>query len=194
MRGHDEEPDGRLPELDELYREREPPPGLEDRVVRGLRADGSIGGRRAWSTRRPIAQAAAALLVFAAGIWVGRAGNAATATDGPMSSSAEADARYMLLLWEDETFAPSDAPEEVAAAYGAWAGTLAEQGVPIDGDELGLERALLGAATVRSNAGATVGGFFTVGAASLEDVRRLVEGHPHLANGGAIEIAPIVVR
>lgn len=194
MRGHDEDADARLPGLDGLYADREPPPGLEDRMVEGLRKHGLVGTQRAWNPPGAMWHAAAALVVFAAGVWVGTTRRVATTPEQPLAAAAEGGPRYMLLLWEDERFDPPEDPGAVAAAYRAWAGALAERGVPVTGDELGVERALLGPSTVRPSDGATIGGYFTLGAASLEEARRLVEGHPHLVNGGAIEIAPIVER
>lgn len=202
MRGTDDEGAGRaVPELEGLYADRPLPPELEERVVGGLVDEGLIAspsrGRRPprwWRTA--ILQTAAALVLFAGGVWAGGvwAGAAGTAEPPPEGGLAEPGPAFMLLLWEGEGWNPPDDPEAVAAAYASWAGSLARAGVPISGDELGLERTVIGAAAARASEGAMIGGYFIVGAESAEQARALVEGHPHLANGGAIEIAPIVER
>jgi hypothetical protein len=224
MHDNDDQPAGSpVPRLDRLYADRELPPALERRVLDGLRSSGLIGTRHGESAdagapvandpsrdgRQPSRRAwrvaglrsAAALVVFAAGWWVG-ATREETQTVAPTATSVAPDAtgvaaeqQFMLLLWEGRGFATGIDPAAAAAEYAAWAGSVARSGVRISGDELGTERAVVGSASAGPSAdGARVGGYFLVEVANIEEARGLLAGHPHLANGGAIEIAPIVTR
>jgi len=189
MHGNEEGRDAQaVPGLEKLYAGRRAPPAVEQRILGDfVTSMGASGGGRS-SSRRVLLHMAAALVIFAVGWWSG----ASAAEEG---TDPAGGSRFMLLLWEGESSAgPLDA-EATAAAYGAWAGSLARSGVSIMGEELGSERATVGGESSVPPVGTMrVGGFFVVGAPSLEAARDLVDGHPHLANGGAIEIAPIVDR
>jgi hypothetical protein len=110
------------------------------------------------------------------------------------ATGVAAGQQFMLLLWEGRGFATGIDPAAAAAEYAAWAGSVARSGVMISGGELGTERAVVGSASGPSAGGARLGGYFLVEVANIEQARGLLDGHPHLANGGAIEIAPIVTR
>lgn len=188
MHGNEEGRDAQpVPGLEKLYAARHAPPTLDQRILDDFLASRETSHAGRSPSRGVLLQVAAALVIFTVGWWSGASGS--EDIDSPGGS------RFMLLLWEGESSSdPLDA-EATAAAYGAWAGSLAQSGVSIMGEELGMERARVGAESSMPPVGATrVGGYFVVDAPSLEAARHLVEGHPHIASGGAIEIAPIVDR
>lgn len=199
-----DERDGALEGLDDLYADREPPPGLEDRVAAsfarsrpGSRAPTRGGG--ATSAVRWL-QLAAGLTLLLGGYGAGRlasasgevsaVGTGASASGG--AGAAAASPGYLFLLWEDERFARQAPPGGFAAEYAAWARAVAEGGVGISGHELGPDRAVVGgprSAGDLAGAGGTVSGYFVVQVDDLAAARRLAEGHPHVGHGGWIEVA-----
>jgi hypothetical protein len=177
--------DDRL-DLSRLYTSRRVPPDLEDRVVHDLSASGLIRpsgrGWMTWSSR-----IAAALVLFVAGWAVGQR---------PTTATPAAEDRFMLLLWEGPDFGAGAPAGSLAAEYGAWAASLAGEGITISGSELGSTRLLLsptGARTFPEDR-LELGGYFILGSESVDDARRLAQDHPHLGYGGWIEIAPLVTR
>jgi hypothetical protein len=178
-------------DLRSLYADRSPPDTLEERVVRSLASQGLLRaraqGRRRLGAARAVLGVAAGVLLFAAGWGLGR-GAAAPELDptGP---------GFMLLLWEGPAYAPAQDGDAVAAAYAAWATSVAERGVPISGDELGGERTLLAPAGIEPDSPRelTLGGYFLVGG-TAESVTSLARDHPHLANGGWVEVVPLAGR
>lgn len=194
---------GPVPDLEALYSDRKPPLELEERVIEEYRSvveDGwrfgpGHAGRRprsdagSWTTR---ARVAAAIVVFAAG-W--GAGTLVSSRGEPAPEASESGTpSYMMLLWEGESFAPGDDPAAVAEAYAAWARSVARSGISVSGEELGSDRAIVGGGAGRITGSDRIGGFFLLGAAGLDEARTLAEGHPHVAAGGVIEIAPVVRR
>lgn len=200
MSKNDETSVGPVPDLERLYSGREPPAALEERVVGEFRRSSGIGARppdRRWAPRRALLRAAAAAVLFMAGWAVGSWGLGDPVAE-PGGWPTDAGAGFMLLLWEGEGFDASGA-EATAAEYAVWAGSVAGQGLAISGEELGAPRTIVGdlGGAIEGPArlgSARLGGYFLVGAGSADEVRSLVRGHPHLARGGAIEIAPIVRR
>lgn len=195
MRESDEARAGRIPDLERLYSGRKPSVELEERVVEDFRRSTGSGPRRRgprFGPRGATLQAAAAVVVFMTG-WAAGASvsdGAGTAPVGP----ADAGPGVMLLLWEGGGFDASGDAEATAAEYAAWARSVAGTGVAISGEELGAGRTIVGDPGAVPGGSARLGGYFLLGTGSLEEARRLVQDHPHLARGGAIEIATIVRR
>lgn len=202
-----DEREGALPGFDGLYADREPPPGLEDRVVasyvrarprsRGTRRRGGPTVAARWL------QLAAGLTLLLGGYGAGRlaAGGGDVASIGTSVSrgpgvSDTAPPGFLLLLWEDERFTRQAPPEGFAEEYAAWARAVAGRGVGISGYELGPDRAVVGRSPSGVDADVvgvppegTVSGYFVVQVDDLAAARRLAEGHPHVAHGGWIEVA-----
>lgn len=152
-----------------------PPDAVRARVVEGLRREGLLPSRR--RAARPWLQAAAALLLFAAG-WMAGAGNGPDAPSPP---------RYMLLLF-GETSTPADLGARVAE-YGAWARASRDRGTEMTGERLEAAAVAVGGP---SPAGLdALGGYFIVEAPSMDAARALAEGHPHVRYGGTIVIRPL---
>jgi len=179
-----------------LYMNRVPRGGLEDEVVNALKVHGSIRQAR---TRGPVyvwgLRAAAAVVLFFAG-W-----SSATVAGGvPVADLVSpGGGQYMLLLWEGPEFRPD---ESLAVEYGAWGQAVAESGVALSGDELGLRDGMFGPDDLRSGESAAgpgpsneyrLGGYFMVDADEAE-ATRLARGHPHLKYGGWVEVVPVVRR
>ena len=183
--------DGPVPGLGDLYADRDPPKEWEDAVVQRLHAEALLGGRRA--TRRGVAggwaRAAAVLVLVGAGYLLGRVTPEAPGPDRVVG----ADSTFMLLLWEDDGFAPGASPAEVATEYVAWAQEAGRSGALVDGDELSPARVVVGATPESSIAPGLMGGYFLV-QGTMEEALRLAEGHPHVGYGGWIEVAPVVQR
>ena len=159
----------------------EPPASLENATVERLRARGWIGGRNSrgilW-----LAAAAAAIGLFAAGLYLGSRRPEAPATVVP---------RYVLFLY--------DAPDEAALSpaemgqrvdeYRNWARAVREGGADIQGEKLGSEARRLGPGA--GAAGGTLGGYFVVSARDEEAALAIARSCPHLKHGGTIEVRPI---
>lgn len=152
-----------------------PPDAVRARVVEGLRRDGVLRpGRR---STRPWLQAAAALMLFAAG-WIASSVAVPDASRHP---------RFMLLLL-GETSAPGDMAARVAE-YGAWARAARGRGIATTGERLEAAGVSVGAP---APAGLdALGGFFIVDAPSMDAARALAEGHPHVRHGGTIVVRPL---
>jgi len=122
--------------LNELGDVGAPPPELAGRVVDALRQEGLVHAR----PRRRLAAAAGWLLIFAAGLGIGRYVMPAPTAPVPVAVPAAASDRYLLLLME-----PIDAERDPAidaartAEYGQWAGTLAAVGRLETGEKLAPE-------------------------------------------------------
>lgn len=173
-----------------LESEAVPPPLLKARVRESLRSRGLLrrGPRSAW---RAAFAAAAAVVVFVAGMVAGRR------ADGPVPHGAGA---YLLLLYQDADFHPSRSEDELVAEYGAWAGRLGAEGKLVSGEKLDSAARLLeapggttvvSAVDVGSSAGA-VAGFFIVRAASYDEAVEIARTCPHLRHGGRIAVRAIV--
>jgi hypothetical protein len=180
----------------ERWREATPSPALEQRIVGALRADGAIA---APARRRTAALAAAAMLIFAAGVAAGRALPRETplpATEqrvgierGPAAPGLR---RFMLLL----TAAPAvDAGEEAARVkeYGAWAAGLTTRGALATGEKLGDGGATLTpAGTVTDEPPPDdLQGFFIIVAADLAQAVAVARTCPHLRHGGRVRVRAI---
>ena len=201
-----------VPGLSELYEDAEAPLELEGRVVEGLLAEGllvagtstadssgiSQGGPQSVTTathasattraQRPWLRAAASVLLFAVG-W-GARGAFAPAPDPPLVRGGE---DYMLLVYGEPEGAAGMDPSAVAAEYEAWGQRLAEAGVGVTGNELAVERTPLGSPTLPPGT-VPLTGYFLLSVSDGQDIDALIEDHPHLRYGGAMEVAPILRR
>jgi len=177
----------------------EPPGELRESTRAELRERGLIGAR-AGSSRRaafawPAVAAAAAALAFVLGLGLGRRPEAPPAP-------APTGELYMLLLYEDAAYRMPATPEDHRARvreYGDWARATAGSGRYVDGNELapdgrwfrtgpdGLEVAAPATDLERG----TLGGYFVIGARSLDDALEVTRGCPHLRHGGTVEIRKI---
>ena len=183
-------------ELDGLYPEARLPADLEDQVVWALRARGDLGasgaghagqkgaGRSGWP---PWMQIAAALVLFAGG-WTASSLRSPAAEVRPTG--------FMLLLWEGAGFAEGRPSAEIAAEYGAWMQGASASSESITGRALSPRRTV-----VRTPADATspasadephIGGYFMVQVETEAQAVELAQSHPHLTNGGWIEVVQLV--
>jgi hypothetical protein len=188
---------GGLHDLEGLYAGREPPPELEARVVADFRS--VMSGRLRHRTRSwtPWIRAAAAVAVFLAGWGTGTLTSRVrdpVPAGSPSHSTSYERPSYVMLLWEGESFEPGDDPAAVADAYAGWARSVTRAGIAVSGEELGSDRAIVGAEAGPPTGAGRIGGFFLLDATTMDEARRLAEGHPHVAAGGVIEIAPVIRR
>jgi hypothetical protein len=144
--------------LRSLEPEARPPAQLRTRVIRTLRARALLAPRR----RRLAAAAAAAvvLVAVAATLLLVRPGGRADGT------------AYVLLLYEDESFAPDRPLRELVGEYTAWAG------------------ADIGPAQPRSELG-VVAGLFVIRAADETGALAIARTCPHLRYGGRVVVHPV---
>ncbi len=175
-REHDEPA---LPEVAALPREVVPDSGLEDRTVRALTRAGllrSSRARPAWLT------AAAAIVVFATGLTVGRA------MPRPAAPAPGPDApRFLLLLHGGPAGLGAEEEARVAAEYGAWAVGLREDGRFVSGERLGDGVAVVPAGREVDG----VRGFFLISASSFDEAVQVARSCPHARRGGRIVVRPI---
>ena len=172
--------------LKALDREIAPPALLEARVLRMLRARGFLrrsGSGTAW---RALAAAAAAVILVAAGYVAGLGRGSA---GGPAAEGR----RYVLLLYEDAAFAPSQPEEQLVAEYSAWAASLGQEGRLEMGEKLADDGLVLrpgaDSALVED---AALGGFFVIRAGSDAEAVTIAKTCPHLKYGGRIAVRAIV--
>jgi hypothetical protein len=167
--------------LDALPREAAPPPHLEDRVVAELHRAGLLrSGRTGTSGRRRIfLRVAAAILVLAAGVLLGRL----TARPEPSPGGQS----YLLLLYGDASQSGRN-EQALFAEYGAWAGELRRRRQLIAAERLRPERRVVGNAAGMSTAAPV--GFFLIRADSFESAAATAAECPHIKYGGTIVIRP----
>jgi YCII-related domain len=157
------------------------PEALEDRVVLGLRERGLLaGGSRPWRAR--LLAAAAALALFAAGLFIGQ---------GRRMTPAEPSAlpRYVLFLYDAPDEAALDSGQMAARVeeYRNWAVAVRRGGSVISGEKLEAESRLLGS----GSAAHALGGYFVISARDYASAVALAQTCPHLKHGGSIEVRPI---
>lgn len=189
----DNGPEGRLdPDID-------PPAHLKRRVERTLRARRFVAPRMpTWF--RIAGSAAAALLLVAAGFWLGAVAGAAGDSAADAASST-AETRYVLLLYEGDDFRPSADEDALVAEYSRWAGGLARRGSLIAGEKLAEAGILLEApggdgvplrGVDHASPLGRLGGYFVISAADRAEALAIAGTCPHLRHGGRIVMRPIV--
>jgi len=171
-----------------------PPPDQEARVRAALRARGKFAAPRAWRA------AAAAAVVFAAGIAVGVAWERDRAADRsasprPIESGlAGAEPAWALVLVDGPDWAAAADPAEAdrrVAALSRWARRLAAAGRLVIAEELGPPAATLSAEGQATPE--TFGlGIFLVRAPDAEAAAAIAVTSPHLDHGGRVVVQPVV--
>jgi hypothetical protein len=173
-------------EWDALPTEAPPPPGLQARIVAGLKADGLLEGRKASPV--PLQWLlAASLALLLLGFGLGR-----MHTRQPFGGDPGNMSRYVLLLHEDSSFNGGKTPiVKLTAEYGKWARGL--KGELLAGERLGDDVNQITAAGTRIAFAPEgfIGGFFVFQAANDERARAIARSCPHLRHGGRIELRRI---
>lgn len=181
----------------DLPREKEPPPGLEERLVKELRQRGRLApARPRWI--RPLLQTAAAVLLLVGGVVLGRW------TDGAAGPGPEQDteAHFMLLLYEPPGWS-REAEAERVEEYGAWARRLAEEGRSVTGAPLeAVEQVLVPEPGERDATagpdgepeGLSLGGYFLIGADDFASAVEVAESCPHLRHGGTVVVRELALE
>ena len=160
--------------LSALAPEVEPPAGLEERILRGLRENGSFRQAPQWGRLAAIAALLAA--VFAAGWLSGRA----------VPPRASPDDRYVLLLYGDVA-----GPEtELVSEYAAWARAARAGGRQLTGERLDSSATVLGGGG--SDPAAGLRGYFVFDASTMADAVAVARTHPHLRHGGRVVLRRIL--
>ena len=176
--------------LARLKRDRQPPVGVEARVLLAVGASGTAAsGRSRW--RLPALTALAASLIFALGAWLG------VAWTERRPAAAPTGTKFMLLLYEDASFQRAADPSSRVREYSAWAGTLARAGQLVSGDELDdVGVGLTGTPTSLSVAPDDVRtqprGYFVITAKDPAAAATIASTCPHLKYGGRIVIRKIL--
>jgi len=181
--------------LRSLQSECLPPPGMEERVVAGLKQRGLLRGGAGHRWLQVAAAAAACLGLFLAGIEIG-------ARRSPLPSQPAGD-RFILLLYEGADYvhsAPGSEHERIAE-YSAWARGLRQSGELVsgeklkDGEDILGSRALPAGALLRSQSAraqpGALGGYFIIAARDAAQARKIASTCPHLRHGGWIVIRQI---
>jgi len=179
-----------------------PRESLEDDTVRVLARHGLVRSRKRGIVMKLSASVGALVavaLVFVAGVTVGKRGGEDTATVAPTAQK-----QYMLLLYETagerEDVAMSGEPDEAMLAiideYRQWGKRLAEQGRLVGAEKLKDAGFVMhgeqAVAIAQPRPGErTLGGYFLIRAANMEQAREIASTHPHLKYGGEIEIRPL---
>jgi hypothetical protein len=190
--------EGERLDLSDAFADRAPRVGMEDDVVRRLRAEGLLAsgrGRGGAPARVWLLRVAASVMLFAAG-WStsalvaggGREGEATNATPAIGSAGGEA---YMLLMWEGDDYVEETVPGERATEYAAWARSVAGRGIPVSGRELGPTVERLGPTDITvASAPTRVTGYFVLETSAAE-AAELAGSHPHRTHGGWVEVVPL---
>lgn len=166
-----------------LEHETPPPPHLKRRVVTTLQERGLLGGGQTWPR---LMRSAAAIVLFISGFALSRIMAQAEAPHGP---------RWLLLLYEDSTFAPRAPIPELVREYSAWADSLRRHGELVAGEKLGGKSTVVSELYEdRPNIPGDLGdvaGLFIVAASDEERAMAIVRSCPHLRHGGSVVLRPI---
>lgn len=182
--------------LHALEREAVPPPHLKGRTTQSLRDRGLLRSTRPmWRQMgRTLGAMAAAILLFATGVGIGRRS---------VMPAADTRPSYMLLLYEGRDFdLDRSRPGDLAAheaEYDAWATGLHARGVGVQGRALALTSHVLHdtpqGVQVESgdavSAQGVIDGFFIVRVTDEAEAVAIARTHPHLRHGGWIALRPI---
>ncbi|MCH9032815.1 MAG: hypothetical protein IIB00_11240, partial [candidate division Zixibacteria bacterium] len=127
--------------FESLPREKIPPAEIEDKVVSELKNRKLLSSQDTWWRGPSVYGAiAAALVIFAVGVWTGRVNSTQDITTQSVSTNDTKDKReYILLLHEDpRVFAAAGdvSTDDLVAEYTAWAKNLAAHGVLTGGEKL----------------------------------------------------------
>ncbi len=171
-----------------LRREQQPPPELEQTVLKALHKEGllrkSPGPRRRWL---PLAAAVAGIALFAGGYFFGR-------SQGGPEGQIRPELGYMLLLHEDSRFRPGE-PMEMFEEYKAWMEAVGSRGVAITGQELRNEALVLDPdGTPDTDEPERTTGYFLLEAATMDQATEIARSIPHLKYGGSVEVKAFMNR
>lgn len=193
--------------FESLPREKIPPAEIEDKVVSELKYRKLLSSQDVWWRGPSVYGAiAAALVIFAVGVWTGRVNSTQDITTQSVSTEGAKDKReYILLLHEDpQLFAApvSVSTDDLVAEYTAWARNLAAHGVLTGGEKLTDETLFLTLNDETSEleiieldrSGEFVSGYFSISAHSTEEALEISSTCPHLKYGGEIELREIDKR
>jgi hypothetical protein len=177
-----------------LEREAVPPRGLKGRITQSLRDRGLLRSTRPmWRQMgRTVGAMAAAILLFATGVGIGRRS---------VMPAADSRPSYILLLYEGRDFdLDRSRPGDLAAheaEYDAWARGLKARGVGVQGRALALTAHVLhntpqGVQVESGDAGRdAIDGFFIIRVSDEAEAVAIARTHPHLRHGGWIALRPI---
>ena len=199
MSPSDADPNERPSPLARLGASRPLPDELEDRVIRSLRLAGAFDrppSRSAWPPSRRAIMAAMLLAASLAFFVLGRR----TADRPGVNAGAAAGTKWMLLLYEDESFqGPAPGREaDYVEEYRAWATLIRGRGQLLDGAELTAGGGLLepGGGVIRPGelvapGAGRVTGYFVVTAPTLGKAGEIAATCPHIRHRGRIVIKPL---
>jgi hypothetical protein len=165
-----------------IFSRMQPPPELEERVVRSLRARGSVGAPRrssVWLVSMAFAAGVAAI-AFVGGMSVQRIRQ--------VNAMRPAASRYVLLLYGNSAPNPSDRPALVKE-FREWTGRLKEAGQYLQGAELSDQSVSIGG-SVRDSDAPT--GMFVFVAKDSSEAVRIASDCPHIRRGGSAQLRPVV--
>ncbi|HXI64387.1 MAG TPA: hypothetical protein VNH14_07780 [Gemmatimonadales bacterium] len=177
-----------------LEREAVPPRGLKGRITQSLRDRGLLRSTRPGWRRmgRTVGAIAAAILLFATGVGIGRRS---------VTPARDTRPSYMLLLYEGRDFdLDRSRPGDLAAheaEYDAWARGLKARGVGVQGRALALTAHVLhntpqGVQVESGDVGRdAIDGFFIIRVSDEAEAVAIARTHPHLRHGGWIALRPI---
>lgn len=177
-----------------LEREAPPPPGLKGRLVHSLKERGLLREKQ-WPVSPRAGQAigavAVALIVFTAGVAIGR---------HPRALATDTRPSYLLMLYEGGDFQRDRPKAELIAEYNAWAASLRARGIFERGEALDAGTRLLGNTPqgVQVQSGEVVSslgvltGFFIIRAADEAEATAVARTCPHLRHGGRIAVRRVL--
>ncbi|MGI9546547.1 MAG: hypothetical protein ACR2MM_04890 [Flavobacteriaceae bacterium] len=174
-----------------LRREERPPAALEKRIIEQLKTNHLIESKtyKMNLTLKWIATAAAAVIVFFIGNYVGEQSGVDHAIDPTMG--------YMLILHEDDQFKPEE-PYAMYQEYASWMENTMAKGIAMTGQELKNEATIVdqlhNVEHQDENSAKKTTGYFILEAESLEAVLEVAKSNPHIKYGGTIEVKQYLVR
>jgi hypothetical protein len=160
--------------------ELKPPHGLQVKVIQQLKQKQLI---HAPMKKTNFYWAAAVLAALIAGFFFGK-----TDFNATPETVADTKAQFLLLLYEDESF-NAEHPASLVQEYTDWAREMHAEDQLAYAEKLGDEKFGLGKVP-EANA-SNITGYFVIKASSLDEARRIANGHPHLKYNGGIELRPI---
>jgi len=172
-----------LKALEELKSSKIQTAEMEDQTVNALISKGLILKNMETSTPwlRYLGGAAAAVILFLVGFWVGQ-------TD-PGSPSLPGET-YMLLLHEKQGSIPADDPK-IGQEYGNWASSLPPENAFVGGSELDPKIRMVGSWDPKDDSDVS-SGYFMILASSLDEAAKVAEECPHIDYGGSIEVRKVL--
>ena len=174
-------------QLLQLRRDESPPPGLRARVQRTLRSRGLLARPPVAGLGALLAAGLAGVLLFAAGLQVGRRSPESGTAAGP---------RFALLLYQTAGFDRTTPESTLVVEYRDWArgldGNRLIMGEKLGDDEQllvpGKEGLLSGPAPAAPGPGSALAGLFIIRAGGWEEALAIARTCPHLKHGGVVAV------